>query len=164
MERPTGIEVRGFMMYFGAVILALGSIAFLFLGVMIGTGSEGGEPISAALTGMAVAGSCGLLFLAGLLDVWLWGCRTCATGCRMGRLIRLLQALCEDGARPPLLFLLRPVTFGPSCFLHEARIANPRSVLQREIDAPGGVDFGAAFSTHVYGRFIHGLGYYFTLH
>src|SRR5208282_4618023 len=39
----------------------------LSVGMMIGTGSEGGEPVSMTLTAMAVSGSFGLLFLAGLV-------------------------------------------------------------------------------------------------
>jgi hypothetical protein len=53
-------------MFFGAVILTLGSFAFFFVAVMAMTGGDAAERISIALTVMGVSGGFSLLILAGL--------------------------------------------------------------------------------------------------
>jgi hypothetical protein len=64
MNRPTGVTVAAVLTFFGAMILALASVAFFVVGVMVVTGDEGRAPISVAIAGMALAGALILLILA----------------------------------------------------------------------------------------------------
>ena len=66
VKRPSGVTVVAVLTFFGASILTLGSFAFLFVAAMAMTGSDAGEPVSAALAGMGLAGSFSLLVLAGV--------------------------------------------------------------------------------------------------
>jgi hypothetical protein len=66
VRRPTGVTVVAVLMFFGAVILTLGSFAFFFVAVMAMTGGDAAERISIALTVMGVSGGFSLLILAGL--------------------------------------------------------------------------------------------------
>jgi hypothetical protein len=64
MKRPTGVTIIAVLTFLAAASLALGSIAFFFVAVMEMTGEDAGEPISAAIVGMGVAGGFSLLLLA----------------------------------------------------------------------------------------------------
>jgi hypothetical protein len=66
MKRPIGVTIIAVLMFFGATILALGSVAFFFVAVMGMTGVDPGEPVSVAITGMGVAGGFSLLVLGGV--------------------------------------------------------------------------------------------------
>ena|SRR5271157_37363 len=66
MKRPIGVTIIAVLTFFGAAILAFGSFAFFFVGVMGMKGEDAGEPVSAAIAGMGVAGGFALLVLAGL--------------------------------------------------------------------------------------------------
>jgi hypothetical protein len=66
MQRPIGVTFLAILMFFGAALLALGSAACFFLGVMNFTGADSHEPITAAIVGMALAGGVSLLLLAGI--------------------------------------------------------------------------------------------------
>jgi hypothetical protein len=66
MKRPTGVTIVAVFTFFGAVILALGSIAFFCVAAMGMTGADAGDPVSVAIAGMAVAGGFSLLVLAGV--------------------------------------------------------------------------------------------------
>ena len=50
----------------GAAVLAIGSVAFFIVAVMGLTGGDAGDPASAAIAGMGVAGGFSLLVLAGV--------------------------------------------------------------------------------------------------
>ena len=66
MKRPTGVTLIAIATFSGAAILALGSFAFFFVAVMAISGGDGGDPVSAAIAGMGVAGGFSLLVLAGV--------------------------------------------------------------------------------------------------
>lgn len=65
MKRPAGVTIIAVLTFFGAALLALGSIAFFFVAVMVMTGGDAGDPISVAIAGMGVAGGFSMLVLAG---------------------------------------------------------------------------------------------------
>jgi hypothetical protein len=66
MKRPAGVTIIAIATFSGAAILALGSFAFFFVAVMAISGGDGGDPVSAAIAGMGVAGGFSLLVLAGV--------------------------------------------------------------------------------------------------
>ena len=66
MKRPTGVIAVAVLTFFGAAILALGSFSFFFVAVMATTDGDAGGRVSAALTGMGIAGGFSLLVLAGV--------------------------------------------------------------------------------------------------
>jgi hypothetical protein len=66
VKRPTGVTIIAVLTFFGAAVLALGSVAFFFVAVMGMTGGDAGEPVSVAITGMGVGGGFSLLVLAGV--------------------------------------------------------------------------------------------------
>jgi hypothetical protein len=65
-KRPAGVTVIAIATFAGAAILALGSLAFFFVAVMAVSGGDGGDPVSASIAGMGVAGGFSLLVLAGV--------------------------------------------------------------------------------------------------
>jgi hypothetical protein len=65
VKRPAGVTIIAVLTFFGAALLALGSIAFFFVAVMVMTGGAAGDPISVAIAGMGVAGGFSMLVLAG---------------------------------------------------------------------------------------------------
>ena len=66
MKRPSGVTVIAVLTFLGAAILAAGSFAFFFVGIMGMTGGDAGEPTSTAIAGMGIAGGFSLLILAGV--------------------------------------------------------------------------------------------------
>jgi hypothetical protein len=66
VKRPTGVTIVAVFTFLGAVILALGSVAFFCVAAMGMTGIDAGDPVSVAIAGMAVAGGFSLLVLAGV--------------------------------------------------------------------------------------------------
>jgi hypothetical protein len=64
VKRPTGVTIIAVLTFFGAAVLALGSITFFFVAVLGMTGGDGGDPVSVAIAGMGVAGGFSLLILA----------------------------------------------------------------------------------------------------
>jgi hypothetical protein len=66
VKRPTGVTAVAVLTFFGAAILALGSLVLFFVGVMAMTGGAAEEPVSVALSGMGVGGGFLLLILAGV--------------------------------------------------------------------------------------------------
>jgi hypothetical protein len=66
MQRPAGVTIIAIATFAGAAILALGSLAFFFVAVMAVSGGDGGDPVSASIAGMGVAGGFSLLVLAGV--------------------------------------------------------------------------------------------------
>jgi hypothetical protein len=66
MKRPAGVTIIAITTFAGAAILGLGSFAFFFIAVMAISGGDGGDPVSAAIAGMGVAGGFSLLVLAGV--------------------------------------------------------------------------------------------------
>ena len=63
-KRPTGVTIIAVLTFCGAVILALSSFGFFLIAVMGTTSKDGGQPVSAAIDGMGVAGGFSLLVLA----------------------------------------------------------------------------------------------------
>jgi len=66
MKRPAGVTIIAMATFVGTAILALGAIAFFFIAVMAIGGGDGGDPVSASIAGMGVAGGFSLLVLAGV--------------------------------------------------------------------------------------------------
>jgi len=66
LKRPSGVTIIAVLTFLGAAILAAGSFAFFFVGVMGMTGGDAGEPTSAAIAGMGLAGGFSLLILSGV--------------------------------------------------------------------------------------------------
>jgi hypothetical protein len=64
MNRPNGVTVAAALTFSGAMVLALGSFSCFLVGVLTATGDERGDPVSVAITGMAIAGGLLLLILA----------------------------------------------------------------------------------------------------
>ena len=68
MKRPTGLTVIAVLMFLGAAVLVLGSVAFFFVAVMgmSGGDADAQESLSVAIAGMGVGGGFSLLVLAGV--------------------------------------------------------------------------------------------------
>jgi hypothetical protein len=66
LKRPAGVTIIAILSFIGAGVLALGSFLFFFIGIMAMSGGDGGDPVSAAIAGMGVAGGFSLLVLAGV--------------------------------------------------------------------------------------------------
>jgi hypothetical protein len=66
VKRPAGVTIIAIATFVGAAILALGALAFFFVAVMAISGGDGGDPVSASIAGMGVAGGFSLLVLAGV--------------------------------------------------------------------------------------------------
>lgn len=66
VKRPAGVTIIAVLTFFGAAILALGSVGFFSVALMCLTDGQAGEPVSAAIAGMGVAGGFSLLILAGV--------------------------------------------------------------------------------------------------
>ena len=66
MKRPAGVTLIAIATFVGAAILAVGSCVFFFIAVMALGGGDGGDPVSASIAGMGVAGGFSLLVLAGV--------------------------------------------------------------------------------------------------
>ncbi len=66
MKRPAGVTIIAIATFVGAAILAVGSCVFFFVAVMAIGGGDGGDPVSASIAGMGVAGGFSLLVLAGV--------------------------------------------------------------------------------------------------
>ena len=66
MKRPAGVTIIAIATFVGAAILAVGSCVFFFIAVMAISGGDGGDPVSASIAGMGVAGGFSLLVLAGV--------------------------------------------------------------------------------------------------
>jgi hypothetical protein len=66
MKRPAGVTIIAIATFAGAAILALGAVAFFFVAVMAIGGGDGGDPVSASIAGMGVAGGFSLVVLAGV--------------------------------------------------------------------------------------------------
>jgi hypothetical protein len=66
IKRPAGVTIIAIATFAGAAILALGAVAFFFVAVMAIGGGDGGDPVSASIAGMGVAGGFSLVVLAGV--------------------------------------------------------------------------------------------------
>ncbi len=66
LKRPAGVTIIAIATFVGAAILAVGSCVFFFIAVMAISGGDGGDPVSASIAGMGVAGGFSLLVLAGV--------------------------------------------------------------------------------------------------
>jgi hypothetical protein len=69
MVRPTGVTIIAVLMFLGAAFLALGSLAFFFVGGMAMTGGDAGELMSAVFAGMGMSGGIFFLLLASVYAV-----------------------------------------------------------------------------------------------
>jgi hypothetical protein len=95
VKRPTGVTIIAVLTLCGAAILALSSFGFFLIAVMGTTSEDGGQPVSAAIDGMGVAGGFSLLVLASVaaclaigvlkLREWAWivsmACIAAGIGC-----------------------------------------------------------------------------------
>src|ERR1700722_4954853 len=66
MKRPAGVTIIAIATFVGAAILAVGSCIFFFVAIMSISGGDGGDPVSASIAGMGVAGGFSLFVLAGV--------------------------------------------------------------------------------------------------
>ena len=66
MKRPLGVTIIAILTFLAAAILAVGAFGFFFVAVMGITSGEPGDPVSAAIAGMGVAGGFSLLVMAGV--------------------------------------------------------------------------------------------------
>jgi len=66
VKRPAGVTIIAVVTFVCAVILGTGALTFFFIAVMAVSGGDGGDPISASIAGMGVAGGFSLLVLAGV--------------------------------------------------------------------------------------------------
>jgi hypothetical protein len=66
VKRPAGVTIIAIATFVGAAILAVGSCIFFFVAIMAISGGDGGDPVSASIAGMGVAGGFSLLVLAGV--------------------------------------------------------------------------------------------------
>ena len=64
MKRLANLTIITCLMYVGAAVLAVGAASFVALGVMIAMAADAGEPLSVAITGMAMSAGFVLLVLA----------------------------------------------------------------------------------------------------
>jgi hypothetical protein len=118
MKRPAGVTIIAIATFVGAAILAVGSCVFFFIAVMAVSGGDGGDPVSASIAGMGVAGGFSLLVLAGVagclalgvLQLCEWA-RILAIGCiGIGILCTIISIL---------TFVGYPVVpLGPMIFVH----------------------------------------------
>ena len=118
MKRPAGVTIIAIATFTGAAILALGAVAFFFVAVMAIGGGDGGDPVSASIAGMGVAGGFSLVVLAGVagclalgvLQLCEWA-RILAIGCiGIGILCTIISIL---------TFIGYPVVpLGPMIFVH----------------------------------------------
>lgn len=118
VKRPAGVTIIAIAMFSGAAILAIGSVAFFFIAVMAIGGGDGGDPVSASIAGMGMAGGFSLLVLAGVagclalgvLQLCEWA-RILAIGCiGIGILCTIISIL---------TFIGYPVVpLGPMTFVH----------------------------------------------
>ena len=95
VKRPTGVTIIAVLTFCGAAVLALSSFGFFLIAVMGTTSKDGGQPVSAAIDGMGVAGGFSLLVLASVaaclaigvlkLREWAWivsmACIAAGIGC-----------------------------------------------------------------------------------
>jgi hypothetical protein len=63
MKRPAGVTLIALLIISAAGILALGCLAFFCVAIMAATDGISGDPVSAAITGMAFGGGFSLLVL-----------------------------------------------------------------------------------------------------
>ena len=118
MKRPAGVTIIAIATFAGAAILALGSLAFFFVAVMAVSGGDGGDPVSASIAGMGVAGGFSLLVLAGVAGCLALGVLQL---CEWARILAIscigLGILCTVVSI--LTFVGYPVVpLGPMIFVH----------------------------------------------
>jgi hypothetical protein len=66
VKRPAGVTIIAISTFVGAAILAIGAMGFFFIAFMAVSGGDGGDPVSASIAGMGVAGGFSLLVLSGV--------------------------------------------------------------------------------------------------
>jgi len=64
MKRPTGVTLIAVLLAGVAALLALSCVASFCIGFIVITGGISRDPISTAITGMAIGGGCSLIMLA----------------------------------------------------------------------------------------------------
>lgn len=99
MKRPVGVTLIALLIVSVAAILALSCLAFFSLAVMAATDGISGDPVSAAITGMAFGGGFSLLVLAtvalGLaialfkMQEWAWSASIASIG--MGTVFAIIS-------------------------------------------------------------------------
>jgi hypothetical protein len=99
MKRPAGVTLIALLIVSVAAILALGSLGFFSLAVMAATDGISGDPVSAAITGMAFGGGFSLLVLTSVavglaiavfkLQEWAWSASIASIG--MGTVFAIIS-------------------------------------------------------------------------
>ncbi len=89
MKRPTGVTLIGILIVAVAAVLTLGCLASFFIAIMAITGGSS-DPVSAAITGMAIGGGFSLTILAAAagavaiavfrLQEWAWSASIASIG------------------------------------------------------------------------------------
>jgi hypothetical protein len=82
MKRPAGVTLLGIAILAIAAMLAILCVGAFFVAIMAITGEVSNDPVSAAITGMAIGGAFSLLIMAGVvaslaaavfkLQEWAW--------------------------------------------------------------------------------------------
>lgn len=111
MKRPSGVTIIAVLTFLGAAVLAAGSFASFFIGVMGMTGGDAEEAASVAIAGMGIAGGFSLLILAGVavclaigvLQLREWAWMACIASMAVGIACTILSLFAIQGYRvlPP---------------------------------------------------------------
>jgi hypothetical protein len=118
LKRPAGVTIIAVATFVGATILAVGSCVFFFIAVMAISGGDVGDPVSASIAGMGVAGGFSLLVLAGVAGCLALGVMQL---CEWARILAIscigIGILCA--VISILTFIGYPVVpLGPMIFVH----------------------------------------------
>src|ERR1700723_3866728 len=125
MKRPTGVTVIAVLLSSVAAILALSCVAAFCIAFIVITGGISRDPLSTAITGMAIGGGCSLIMLAiaaagvatALFELreWAWSASIAAIG--------LCTAFTIIGIYSFRRFFLMPVGMSLLCHLAVVAIA-----------------------------------------
>jgi hypothetical protein len=125
MKRPTGVTVIAVLLSSVAAILALSCVAAFCIAFIVITGGISRDPVSTAITGMAIGGGCSLIMLAiaaagvatALFELreWAWSASIAAIG--------LCTAFTIIGIYSFRRFFLMPVGMSLLCHLAVVAIA-----------------------------------------
>jgi|HubBroStandDraft_6_1064221.scaffolds.fasta_scaffold29399_3 hypothetical protein len=67
MKRPAGVTLLGIAIVATAAMLTIFCVGAFFVAIMAVTGEVSNDPVSAAITGMAIGGAFSLLIMAGVI-------------------------------------------------------------------------------------------------
>jgi len=125
MKRPTGVTLIASLLAGVAALLALSCVASFCIAFIVITGGISRDPVSTAITGMAIGGGCSLIMLASAaagvaialfeLREWAWSASIAAIG--------LCTAVTIIGIYSFRRFFLMPIELSLLCHLAVVAIA-----------------------------------------